>query len=120
MTLAGIRPASRDVDGNALVEVRGLVKEFPIPGSDGVVHACSDVTLTVQAGETLGVIGESGSGKTNLGRCIVGLIAPTEGDVIFDGRSFAKLTKREMRGLRSDVQIVFQEPFDSLNPQMKI
>jgi oligopeptide/dipeptide ABC transporter ATP-binding protein len=105
---------------NVLLDIRGLVKQFPIRGSEQKVHACSDVTLTVHRGETLGVIGESGSGKTTLGRCVLGLIEPTSGEVIFEGRDVAKLPGSEVRKLRTDMQIVFQEPFDSLNPQITI
>jgi oligopeptide/dipeptide ABC transporter ATP-binding protein len=103
-----------------LLEIRNLVKQFPIPDSDRKVHACSDVTLTVYEGETLGVIGESGSGKTTLGRCVLGLIAPTSGEVVFEGQDLTRLDKDAVRRLRSDMQIVFQEPFDSLNPQLTI
>ncbi len=106
--------------GERLVEIRHLVKQFPIPGTDQVVQACSDVTLSLDRGETLGVIGESGSGKTTLGRCVLGLIKPTSGEVEFEGRELTTLGSREMRALRKDMQIVFQEPFDSLNPQMRI
>lgn len=103
-----------------LLQVRHLVKRFPIPHSDKVVHACEDVTFDVAAGETVGIIGESGSGKTTLGRCILRLIEPTSGEVRLDGRDIAQLSPREVRRLRADVQIVFQEPYDSLNPQLPI
>lgn len=103
-----------------LLEIKSLVKQFEIPGSKQVVHACSDVTLTIKRGETLGVIGESGSGKTTLGRCVLRLLEPTSGQVIFEGRDLTSLSRKEMRRLRTDVQIVFQEPFDSLNPQMTV
>ncbi|MEZ5100008.1 MAG: ABC transporter ATP-binding protein [Thermoleophilia bacterium] len=101
-----------------LLDVKGLVKQFPIPGSKKVVHACSDVTITLKRGETLGVIGESGSGKTTLGRCILRLIEPTSGEVVFDGTRVTGMGRSDLRKLRTDMQIVFQEPFDSLNPQM--
>jgi oligopeptide/dipeptide ABC transporter ATP-binding protein len=103
-----------------LVEVRDLVKRFPIAGGDKSVHACEDVSLDLYPGETLGLIGESGSGKTTLGRCILRLLEPTSGQVLFDGRDIATLSKGELRRLRSDMQIVFQEPYDSLNPQLAI
>ena len=105
---------------DVLVDIKGLVKQFTIPGTKAVVHACSDVDLTLYKGETLGVIGESGSGKTTLGRCILRLIAPTAGEVIFEGRDVTKMTAAEVRHLRTDMQIVFQEPFDALNPQITI
>ena len=103
-----------------LVDIKGLVKQFTIPGTKAVVHACSDVDLTLYKGETLGVIGESGSGKTTLGRCVLRLITPTAGEVIFEGRDVTKMTGAEVRHLRTDMQIVFQEPFDALNPQITI
>ena len=103
-----------------LVDIKGLVKQFTIPGTKAVVHACSDVDLTLYKGETLGVIGESGSGKTTLGRCVLRLISPTAGEVIFEGRDVTKMTAAEVRHLRTDMQIVFQEPFDALNPQITI
>ena len=103
-----------------LVDIKGLVKQFTIPGTKAVVHACSDVDLTLYKGETLGVIGESGSGKTTLGRCVLRLINPTAGEVIFEGRDVTKMTGAEVRHLRTDMQIVFQEPFDALNPQITI
>jgi oligopeptide/dipeptide ABC transporter ATP-binding protein len=103
-----------------LVEVRGLVKRFPLAGTDKVVHACDNVSLDLFRGETLGLIGESGSGKTTLGRCLLRLIEPTSGEVRFEGHDIAKLDKARLRRLRSDMQIVFQEPHDSLNPQLTI
>jgi oligopeptide/dipeptide ABC transporter ATP-binding protein len=102
-----------------LIEVRGLVKHFPL-GHDKVVHACSDVDLTLRPGETLGVIGESGSGKTTLGRCLLRLLEPTAGTIRFEDRDITALGREKMRQLRQHLQIVFQEPFDSLNPQMTI
>jgi len=103
-----------------LAEIEELVKQFPIPGSDKVVHACSDVTLTLRRGQTIGVIGESGSGKTTLGRCVLRLLEPTSGRVIFEGRDITEMSRKDVRKLRTDMQIVFQEPFDSLNPQMTV
>ena len=111
---------SNGLTDTPLLEIKNLVKQFAIPGSKQVVHACSDVTLTIDRGETLGVIGESGSGKTTLGRCVLRLLEPTEGEVIFEGRNLTSLDRKEMRRLRTDIQIVFQEPFDSLNPQMTV
>jgi oligopeptide/dipeptide ABC transporter ATP-binding protein len=105
---------------DVLVDIKGLVKQFSIPGTKAVVHACSDVDLTLYKGETLGVIGESGSGKTTLGRCILRLINPTAGEVVFEGRDVTKMSAAEVRKLRTDMQIVFQEPFDALNPQITI
>jgi oligopeptide/dipeptide ABC transporter ATP-binding protein len=109
-----------DNEQKSLLEVRGLVKRFPMPGSDKVVHACEDVSIDVRQGETLGLIGESGSGKTTLGRCVLRLLEPTSGEIVFDGQDIVRLDKRRLRSLRSDLQIVFQEPFDALNPQLTI
>lgn len=105
---------------DVLVEIKGLVKQFSIPGTKAVVHACSDVNLTLFKGETLGIIGESGSGKTTLGRCILRLINPTSGEVLFEGRDVTKMNVTDVRKLRTDMQIVFQEPFDALNPMIQI
>ena len=101
--------------GGALLEIRKLVKCFPIHGSEKVVHACEDVSLSLLRGETVGLIGESGSGKTTLGRCVLRLVEPTSGEIVFEGRDVTKLERGELRRLRADMQIVFQEPFDSLN-----
>jgi len=99
-----------------LLSVRGLTKHFSIPGSDKYVQACQDVSLELYPGETLGVVGESGSGKTTLGRCILRLIEPTSAEIVFQGRDLLMLAKQDLRHLRRNMQIVFQEPFDSLNP----
>ena len=103
-----------------VLKVRNLVKHFPLRGTSQVVHACEDVSLDVLRGETLGIVGESGSGKTTLGRCILRLIEPTSGEVIFEDVDITKLGRRELRRLRSEIQIVFQEPLDSFNPQLTI
>lgn len=84
------------------------------------VHACSGVSLSVDAGETVAVIGESGSGKTTLGRIALGLLTPTSGMIRFDGKDLAGLGRSDFRALRSKLQVVFQEPYESLNPRMKV
>jgi oligopeptide transport system ATP-binding protein len=111
--------------GDALVEVRHLRKYFPI--KKGVlqrevarVHAVDDVTLSVRRGETLGLVGESGCGKSTLGRCIVRLLEPTDGQVLFEGRDISKLGLRSLRPLRSEMQMVFQDPYASLNPRKRV
>jgi oligopeptide/dipeptide ABC transporter ATP-binding protein len=108
-----------------LVEVRSLKKYFPI--RKGIlqqevarVHAVDDVTLAVSPGETIGLVGESGCGKSTLGRCIVRLLEPTEGDVVFQGRSIGRLGARGMRPLRREMQMVFQDPYASLNPRKRV
>jgi len=109
----------------SLVEVQSLKKYFPI--RQGVlgrevdrVHAVDDVTLSVDEGETLGLVGESGCGKSTLGRCIVRLLNPTAGDVVFDGRSIGQLKPRALRPLRREMQMIFQDPYASLNPRKRV
>ena len=112
-------------NGAPLVEVTHLKKYFPI--RRGVlsrevarVHAVDDVTISVAEGETLGLVGESGCGKSTLGRCIVRLLDPTAGDIVFDGRSIGKLRARAMRPLRREMQMIFQDPYASLNPRKRV
>lgn len=103
-----------------LVEVRGLVKHFPVENSDDVVRAVDDVSFEIFRGETLGLVGESGCGKSTVGRCLLRLIEPTAGEVKFEGRDVLALNKSEMRELRREMQIVFQDPYASLNPRMTV
>ena len=100
--------------------MRDLYKHFPIEGSDDVWHAVDGVSFDIKAGETLGLVGESGCGKSTTGRCILRLIEPTRGDIKFEGRDVTAMGKRELRELRREMQIVFQDPNASLNPRMKI
>jgi ABC-type oligopeptide transport system ATPase subunit len=112
----------------ALVEVRNLTKIYPQAESAlggkrkaGVeVRAVDDVSLDIYAGETLGLVGESGSGKSTLGRLILRLIDPTSGHVLFEGRDLTAISRGEMRRLRREMQIIFQDPFASLDPRFRV
>jgi ABC-type glutathione transport system ATPase component len=109
-----------------LIEVRDLVKVFPLGESafggaaKGELRAVDGVSLEIAAGETLGLVGESGSGKSTLGRLILRLIEPTSGSVRFDGRDVLTASGAELRRLRRDMQVVFQDPFGSLDPRMTV
>ena len=103
-----------------LVNVRALVKHFPVEGSDDVVRAVDGVSFAIMRGETLGLVGESGCGKSTVGRCLLRLIEPTAGEVEFAGCNILTLGKNEMRQLRREMQIVFQDPYASLNPRMRV
>src|SRR5438270_10286891 len=105
---------------DALVRVTNLVKHFPVEGSDDVWRAIDGVSFDISRGETLGLEGESGRGKSTTGRCLLRLIEPTSGDVQFEGRDVTAMGKRELRELRRQMQIIFQDPNASLNPRMKI
>jgi ABC-type glutathione transport system ATPase component len=110
----------------ALLEVRNLTKVYPLGesvfggGAKGEVRAVDDVSLDINAGETLGLVGESGSGKSTLGRLLLRLIEPTSGSVRLDGRDLLLASHSEMRRLRRDMQIIFQDPFGSLDPRMRV
>jgi len=108
-----------------LVEVRDLHKRYPIGGGPfgrarAWLHAVEGVSLAIHAGETLGLVGESGCGKSTLGRLMLRLLEPTAGDVRFDGRSLLALSPRELRAMRRQMQIIFQDPYGSLNPRMRV
>lgn len=112
--------------GGALLEVRNLVKHFPITKGIimskeiGSVRAVDGISFVINRGETLGLVGESGCGKSTTGRLILRLIEATSGQVIFDGKNVFGLNREEMRELRRDMQIVFQDPYASLNPRMTV
>ncbi len=110
---------------DALLKVKQLVKHFPITGGllGGVVdkvHAVDGVSFELAAGQTLGVVGESGCGKSTTGRCILRLIEPTSGEVWFNGRKVTAMGKTELRSMARDMQIIFQDPYASLNPRMTV
>jgi oligopeptide transport system ATP-binding protein len=117
--------SSVQLTSSPLVEVRNLVKHFPITGGVflrevAAVKAVDGVDLTINQGETVGLVGESGCGKSTLGRLILRLEEPTSGDILFRGESILGYDKRKMRILRKEMQIIFQDPFSSLNPRKNV
>jgi oligopeptide/dipeptide ABC transporter ATP-binding protein len=111
--------------GEVLLEIKDLKKYFPIHGGwlhskVGNVRAVDGISFQVYAGETVGIVGESGCGKSTLGRSILRLIEPTNGSIIFEGRDILKLSKSSMRTMRKEMQIVFQDPYASLNPRYTV
>jgi len=118
--------AQREISAREpILRVRNLVKHFQIGGGlfgggAGIVKAVDGVSFEIQRGETLGLVGESGCGKTTTGRCILRLEPPTSGEVVFEGRDMSKVSDAEMRGLRRRMQVIFQDPYSSLNPRMTV
>jgi len=104
--------------GNVLLKVEDLKKYFKVP--KGMLHAVDGVSFNLEKGKTLGIVGESGCGKTTIGRAILRLVEPSGGNVIFDGVDILKLNKQEMRHMRRNMQMIFQDPFSSLNPRKTI
>ena len=112
-------------DTDTLVEVTNLTKYFPVKQGvfatgTAIVHAVEDVSLTVRRGETLGIVGESGCGKSTTARLMVRLLAPTSGRIVFDGHDISNLGQRGLRPLRRQMQIIFQDPYSSLNPRKSV
>ncbi len=111
--------AAKAAAGN-LIEVRNLVKHFPIENSDDIVRAVDGISFEIIGGETLGLVGESGCGKSTVGRCLLRLHEPTSGEVVFEGKEITHLPHSEMQALRREMQIIFQDPYASLNPRHSI
>ena len=105
-------------ENTPLLEVRNLKKYFG--KKDRVLHAVDDISVTIQQGKTLGVVGESGCGKSTLGRTVLRLLEPTDGQIIFDGQDITHVSEREMRKYRQSMQIIFQDPYSSLNPRKSV
>ncbi len=133
VTVSNQRPApeaatgpDQVLPGSVLLELRNLVKEYPVTSGAilqrkaGAVHAVSDVSFTVNAGETFGLVGESGCGKTTIGKMIVALEHPTSGSVLFAGRDISALGGGELRRNRKNLQLMFQDPYSSLDPRMRV
>jgi oligopeptide/dipeptide ABC transporter ATP-binding protein len=104
----------------SLLEVDALVKHFPVENSDEVLRAVDGVTFDIRKGETLGLVGESGCGKSTVGRCILRLYEPTAGRIVFENNDITHLSDGQMRGLRREMQVIFQDPYASLNPRLDI
>ena len=102
----------------SILQVSNLKKYFKT--GRGMLHAVDDISFTLEKGKTLGIVGESGCGKSTTGRCILRLIEPTSGKVVFDGEDILQLSGRKQRERRSDMQIIFQDPFSSLNPRKTV
>lgn len=119
-------PKGEGHSNHLLLEVRKLKKHFYVTSGIvfqkvvGVIKAVDDASLFIHQGETLGLVGESGCGKTTIGRCILRLEEPTFGQVIFQGKDLAEMKASEMRAIRRKIQFIFQDPFSSLNPRMTI
>ncbi len=106
------------MEDNVILEVKNLKKYFKTP--KGMLHAVDDVSFSIQRGKTLGIVGESGCGKSTTGRAILRLIEPTDGEIWFDGQNIRELNDRELRKIRKDMQIIFQDPYASIDPRKSV
>ena len=124
MTDSAAQPAASVQDDDILLEINNLKMYFPVTSgmlfqrTVAYVKAVDDVSFAVRRGETLGLVGESGCGKTTTGRCILQLYKPTGGEVKFEGQDLTKLGSKQMRAMRREMQVIFQDPYSSLNPRM--
>jgi len=120
---AAPRPES---DDDILIRVENVVKHFPVKSMGftrrtiGQVHAVDDVSLTIPRGKTVGLVGETGCGKSTLARCVAGLIPVTSGRVLFEGNDISRLSRRQMQPYRREIQMIFQDPYGSLNPRQRV
>ncbi len=117
---ARAQDAHQSARADELVRVRGLFKHFPVEGSTDVVRAVDGVAFEIYRGETLGLVGESGCGKSTVGRCLLRLIEPTRGEIRFADKDVRALSGADLRALRREMQIIFQDPYASLNPRMRV
>ncbi|MSV72309.1 MAG: ATP-binding cassette domain-containing protein, partial [Actinobacteria bacterium] len=109
----------------AVLEVRDLVKEYPVRSGvlrrvTGSVKAVNGISLSLERGRTLGLVGETGCGKSTVGRCLVGLVQPTSGAVLLDGDNLSAMSSRDLRAARRRIQLVFQDPYASLDPRQSV
>ncbi len=124
--MAGSSPATAPAEARPLLEVKGLRMHFPVTEGIirrrqvGEVKAVDGIDFSVRRGETLGLVGESGCGKTTTGRCILRLERPTAGEILYDGVDLAALERKDLQALRRRIQVIFQDPYSSLNPRMKV
>ncbi|MCL2632800.1 MAG: ATP-binding cassette domain-containing protein [Coriobacteriia bacterium] len=123
--LGASNDAKLDVQNDVLLDVRNLTKRFPVQTSQfrrasAYVHAVSDISFQIKRGQTFGLVGESGCGKTTVGKIIVNLIKPSSGQVFFDGQELTAMSEADRKALCRDIQLIFQDPYSSLNPRMRI
>src|SRR3954452_2444772 len=118
--MAGSGTAHLRTQGDTLLRAENLVVEFPVGKTGLKVHAVSDVSLDVREGETLGLVGESGCGKSTTGRALMQLPKPTSGEVLYHGQDLTELSGQDLRKVRPEMQMIFQDPISSLNPRRKV